>query len=152
MKISGWIKFRIKSDTDHKLTSGKHMTNRTKKRNCRRGLKIYITPKIRGHTVRIGNKCPRCIHHPKIIWTAFPSLSPEKRSDIRCKPHKLSVDSDSFTISIYNHALTTIYNKPSHFVGAISSVKGEMVKGFVGAIQVKGEGTIVWKIEDDDGI
>ena len=27
-----------------------------------------------------------------------------------------------------------------------------MIKSFGGMIQVKGEGTIVWKIEDDDGI
>ena len=62
------------------------------------------------------------------------------------------MDSDSFTIGIDNHTSTTISNISSHFVGKITLVKGKMVKGFGGVIQFKGEGGIVWKLEDDNGI
>ena len=55
-------------------------------------------------------------------------------------------------IGIDKHASTTISNISSHFVVTITPVKGKMVKGFGGVIQVKGEGEIVWKIEDDDRI
>ena len=49
-----------------------------------------------------------------------------------------------------NHVSTTILNKYSHFIGSITTVKVIMVKGFGGVVEVKGEGTIVWKIEDDN--
>ena len=62
------------------------------------------------------------------------------------------MNSDSFTIGIDNHASATISNRSSHFVGTITPVKGKMVKGFGGVVEVRGEGKIVWKIEDDDGI
>ena len=56
------------------------------------------------------------------------------------------MDSDSFIIGIDKHASTTISNISSHFIDIITTVKGEMVKGFEGIVQVKGEGTIIWKI------
>ena len=62
------------------------------------------------------------------------------------------MDSDSFTIGIDNHASTTISKRSSHFIRVITPVKGKMVKGFRGMIQVKVEGKIIWKMEDGDGI
>ena len=55
-------------------------------------------------------------------------------------------------IHIDNYDSTTISNKSSHFVGTIMPVKVKMVENFGGLVQVRGEGAIVWKIEDDDGI
>ena len=49
-----------------------------------------------------------------------------------------------------NHVSTTISNKSSHFIGSITTVKVIMVKGFGGLVEVKGEVTLVWKIEDDN--
>ena len=152
MTISEWIKSKIKSDTDQKLTSRRHRTNQINKNNHICGCKRYINPKKRVHTVCIVKKCPSCIQLPKVICTAFPYLSPYKRSNIHCKPQKFSVDSDSFTIGIDNHASTKISNWSSHFIGTMTPVKGKKFKGFGGVVQVKGEGAIVWKIEDDDGI
>ena len=134
------------------LLSGRHSPKQTSKQNFRHGLKIYIAPKIIGHTVRIGNKFPSCIQRPKVIWTAFPSLFPDMRSNIHCKPQKFALDPDSFTIGIDNHESTSIYNWSSHFIGTITPVKGKMVKDFVRVVQGKGEGAIICKIEDDDGI
>ena len=108
MTITEWIKSRIKSDTNHQLTYWRHRTKKTKKHNCKRGCKRYITPKRRGHTVQIGNRYPRRLQRPEVIGMALPSLSPHKISNIRCKPQNFAVDSDSFAIVIDNHASTTI--------------------------------------------
>ena len=108
--------------------------------------------KRRGHTVRIGNKCPRSLQGPKVISTALPSLFPHKISNICCKPQKFAVDSDSLTIVIDNHTSATISTRSSHFIGPITPVKGKMIKGFGEVVQVKGGGTILWKIEDVYGL
>ena len=150
MRISEWIKSRIKSDIDHKLTSGRQRIKQEK--NRRRGFKRYINPKIGGHTVRIGKRCPSHIQRPKVICTEFTSLYLDTRSNIFCKPQKFAVDSDSFMIGIDNNSSTTISNRSSHFIGTITPVKWKMVKDFVGVVQGKGEGAIICKIEDDDGI
>ena len=128
IKISEWIKSRIKFDTDHKLTSGHNRPHQTQKHNIRRSCKILLTSNRRGHNIRIGNKFPRLIQRPKVICTSFPSLSPDKRSNIRCKPYKISVDSNSFTVGIENHASTTISNRSIHLVGTVTPVKSKMVK------------------------
>ena len=78
MTITEWIKSRIKYDTDHQLTPGRHRT----KKNCKRGCKRYITPKRRVHTVPIGNKYPKRLQLPKVISTALTSLSIHKSSNI----------------------------------------------------------------------
>ena len=148
--ISEWIKSRIKSDIDHKLTSGRQRIKQEK--NRRRGFKRYINPKIGGHTVCIGKRCPSHIQRPKVICTEFTSLYLDTRSNIFCKPHKFAVDSDSFMIGIDNNSSTTISNRSSHFIGTITPVKGKFVNGFGSVVQVKGEGMIIWKIEDDDEI
>ena len=62
------------------------------------------------------------------------------------------MDSESFTIGIDNHASTRISNQLSNFIKTITPVKGKLVKGFGGVVQLKGEGTIVLRIEDDDRI
>ena len=93
MTISEWMKSRVKFDTYIKLTYGWHRLQQKQKHNHRRGFKRYLTPNRRGHTVHIFNKCPRRILRPKVIYTAFPSLLPDKRSDIHCRPQKLTVDS-----------------------------------------------------------
>ena len=138
MTISEWIKSRIKYDTEHKLTYGQHNTKQTNKHNQRRSFKGYITPKRRGHTVRIGNKRPSHLQRPKFIFDAFRSLSPDMSYNIHCKPQKFAVYYDSFTLGIDNHASTTISNRSSQFDGTTTPVRGEMVKDFGGVVQVKG--------------
>ena len=81
-----------------------------------------------------------------------PQLSIHKSSNIFRKPQNLALDSNSFTIGIDDNESTTISNRSSNFIGPITPVKGNMVKGFGGVVQVMGEGTILWKIEDDDGV
>ena len=81
-----------------------------------------------------------------------PQLSIHKSSNIFRKPQNLALDSNSFTIGIDDNESTTISNRSINFIGPITPVKGNMVKGFGGVVQVMGEGTILWKIEDDDGV
>ena len=140
MTIIEWIKSRIKSDTNHQITSGQHSTEQTNKHNHKCGVKRYINQKRRGHTILIGNNCPRRLKGPKVVGTDLPSLSPRKSSNIRCKPQNFEIDSKSFNIGIDDHASTTISNRLSNFVGPITPGKGKMVKGFGGVVQVKGEG------------
>ena len=89
---------------------------------------------------------------PKISCTYFPSQSYEKPSNIRRILQNFPVNLDSFIIGIDNHASTIISNISSHLVGAITPVKGKMVKYFGGIVEARGEGGIIWKIEDDDGV
>ena len=128
MTITEWIKSRIKYDTDHQLTSGRHSPKQINKHNCKHVRKRYITPKRRGHTVCIVNKCPRRLQRPKVISTALPSLSPYTSSNIFCKPHNSAVDSESFTIVIVNHESTKISNRSKYSIGTITLVKGKWSK------------------------
>ena len=89
---------------------------------------------------------------PKIICTYFTSKSSDKPSEICSRSQKSPGDSYSFIISIDKHAYTTIHNISNHFIVVITPVKGKMVKVFGVMVQVKGEGTFIWKIEDGDGI
>ena len=143
MTISKWIKSNNKFDTDLRLTSGRHRPQKSHKSNRTQSGRIYLTPNRRGHTVHISNKCPRHRLRTKIICTAFPSLSYDKPSEIRRRPQKFPVDSDSLKIGIDNHASTNLSNRSSHFIGVITQVKRKMIKDFGGMIQVKGEVTII---------
>ena len=148
--IYEWIKSMIKSDTALKLNSNQHRPQHKHTRNRTRQCKRYNNPKRRGHNVRIGNKFSKSIRRLNFICTTFPSPSSSKPSDIRNRPQKFPVDTVSFVIGIDNHTSTKIPNKFSHFIGIITPVKGRMVKDFVGVAEVKGDGMLLWKIEDND--
>lgn len=67
--------------------------------------------------------------------------------------HMLHFDTDSFDIGVDNHASRCMSNDRKHFVGNITPLKGHKVKGIGNKmLQVKGVGTISWKIEDDQGM
>ena len=118
------------------------MTHHKKRGNRTHRCKQYITSKRRGHTVLIGNK----------FLKIFPTPSSDKPLDIRNIPHNFLADSNSLVIGTDNHASATISNKSSHFIGVTTPVKGRTVKVFGWGVQVTGEGTLVLKIEDNDGV
>ena len=89
---------------------------------------------------------------PKISCTYFPSQSYEKPSNIRRILQNFPVNLDSFIIGIDNHASTIISNISNHFFGAITTVKGKRINSLGGILEIKGDGNIIWKIEDDDGV
>ena len=89
---------------------------------------------------------------PNIIFTSFTSQSSEKPSNLHRRPYKFPVELNSFLIVIDNHAYTTISKISNHFFGAITTVKGKRINSLGGILEIKGDGNIIWKIEDDDGV
>ena len=49
-----------------------------------------------------------------------------------------------------NHASTCMSDNINHFVKLIFPINNHAVKGYVGMVKFRGEGTIKWKIEDDN--
>ena len=137
MKISEWIKSKIKSYTALRLTSKRHRPHHQHSHKLTHCCNRYVSPKRIVHTLHIGKKFLKSIRCIKVICTTFPDLSYTKTSYIRKIPQKFPVNSDSFVIGINNHASTTISNESSHFVGAITPVKVRMVKTIVGLVEVK---------------
>ena len=60
-------------------------------------------------------------------------------------------DSDSFIIAVEKNASKTIYNQRYHFVGKFLPLTHQHIKDISGKITIKGQGTFIWKIEDDEG-
>ena len=71
--------------------------------------------------------------------------------DTRAQPLAARFDSNSFVIRVNNHASKCMSNRRQHFVGPIQPLPNKRVQGVGGLLQVKGRGTIRWRIEDDGG-
>ena len=92
-------------------------------------------------------KCKKTYNIPCAYAVAFNSMTIKKTES----PQIGHFDSDLFLIGINNHATTSISNDKSHFIGPIQPVTLG-IQGFGGtAVHDKGQGTIKWHIEDDDG-
>jgi len=137
MTLSEWLKSRLKTDTIPQQLR-KPTTHYTP---------LFITPRKKGFATRA---CRKTANFRFRIETAAPSVQE------RDKHHQqqLLFDTDSFVIGIDNHASRCISNDIRHFVTPITPTRG--VKHRVKALgkhmlNVKGEGTVLWKWEDDDG-
>ena len=60
-------------------------------------------------------------------------------------------DTDSFKIGVDNHASRCMSNNRAHFENFRPSRSNATVGGIAGGLEIKGEGTFVFKLEDDDG-
>jgi len=63
----------------------------------------------------------------------------------------MSFDSDSFWIGVDNHASFCMANSPHLFEDLRLTKQGTQVQGIGEGLQVKGTGTFVMRINDDDG-
>jgi hypothetical protein len=64
--------------------------------------------------------------------------------------HQINFDTDSFVIGVDSHASRCLSNKIEHFISPLRSTKYGFIKGVGGErLEVKGEGKLVWHIEDD---
>ena len=54
-------------------------------------------------------------------------------------------------IGIDNHASRFISNDINHFITALTPTPRSYLRGITGNLKVKGEGTLVWRIDDDQG-
>jgi hypothetical protein len=91
-----------------------------------------------------------------VIGTSEIATPPQPGKDINMRPQTFKVDSDSFIIRVDGHATQTISNNPDHFITPIQRVKKGVkqprVEDFGGGLtNIKGFGTVRWRLEDDDG-
>ena len=63
----------------------------------------------------------------------------------------LSFDSDSFRIGVDNHASVCMANSPHLFEDLELTDQGKQVDGIGAGLEIRGKGTFVMRIEDDDG-
>ena len=67
------------------------------------------------------------------------------------KGNQVRFYSYSFIIGVDNHASKTISNQRSHFIRNFHPMPQKQIKGISATIPIKGQGTVIWKIEDDKG-
>ena len=84
--------------------------------------------------------------HMPIHFHALRSSTTHTRGAKHCR-----FDTDSFRIGIDNHASRCMSNNRAHFERFRPSRSNATVGGIVGGLAIKGEGTFVFKVEDDDG-
>jgi len=106
----------------------------------------YITAKKKGKISKIGNKRRRSYNF--IIANASVTYLASK---VKASHQPFKFDTDSVTIGVDNHCSKCMSNNIDHFITELSPTPNTMVVGAGGNLKVKGEGTIVWKIQDDDG-
>ena len=132
---------------DFNFKTRKKLIKINKNKNTHRCRK-YISAKCKGKTARIRNKSPR--HSNLRIYDAYQSthvcsaISANHGTNFK-------YDSDSFTIGIDNHASRCMSNDIKHFITPLTPTPSTRLRGAGGNLVVKGEGTVRWKIEDDNG-
>ena len=89
--------------------------------------------------------CSGCLGRP---LTRFTAITGEARSHL--DPY-MRFDSDSIWIGIDNHASFCMANSPHLFEDLRLIEQGTQVQGISEGLQVKGLGTFVMRINDDDG-
>ena len=121
---------------------------KTEKSNQSSGkcLQRYYIRGIKGNESRIGNKQANIRLDPP-----YQAQMANDTKDTRAQPLAARFDSDSFIIGVDNHASKCMSNRRQHFVGPIQPLTNQRVQGVGGLLQVKGKGTIRWRIKDDDG-
>ena len=142
MMLWEWIKSFIQADT---FLQTKH--NSPCKRPSSRYCSRYILPKRKGRTSNIATKTGRFRLR---LYECCATEHQETESD---KAQLLHLDSDSFTIGIDNHASRCISNNINHFLNPLSTnARLSRIRGIGNhMLEVKGEGTVQWPVEDDNG-
>ena len=130
-----------------KKKSVKTQVQKHKRWRCRR----YISAKREGKQQRIGNKCKikHNFHIVKVTTYEVSSTSTSTGNE-KYKP-KYKLDSDSYMIGIDHHASRCISNDIYHFITALTPTPRSYLRGVTSNLKVKGEGTLVWSIDDDQG-
>ena len=143
MRMKEWEKYKhTPSITFLRL---KHPTRRSKvKYKGRR----YIAAKRKEKTQAIENKLPVTYNFviAETNTTYVVSSTENKYQDIKYK-----YDTDSFEIGIDNHASKCIEKDKNNFISRITPTSNTILRGSGGNLQVRGFGTVQWKITDDNG-
>ena len=118
-----------------------------RRRRCRR----YISAKRKGKQQRIGNKSKIKPNFHLVKVTTYEVSSTSTSTGIDKYKPKYKFDSESYMIGIDNHASRCISNDINHFITALTPTPRSYLRGITGNLKVKGEGTLVWSIDDDQG-
>jgi len=112
--------------------------------------KKYIQVKHPQRQARTFDKVARV--KPRLYFT-FPSeVRPTKlKRQAANQEDTFTYDTDSFIIGIDNHSSCVMDNNKDHFIGKIKPTRNQEVISASGTLQIQGEGTVEWRIEDDDG-
>jgi hypothetical protein len=147
MTLWTWVKSMIQVD----MSFGHGRKRRQHKNNKHHGPRYYVRH-IKRNSSRV---CWRrsynrfCIFH---VFASIPKTTIKTDKQLHKDAHQIHFDSDSFIIGIDNHASRSISNNIDHFTTALRSPKNAFIQGVGGELlKVKGEGTLVWHIEDDEG-
>ena len=109
----------------------------TKTRLSRIGIKRHV-PKLYGYLYLFRRA------RTNVVLSTTSTVDPDH-------PHQSNFDTDSFIIGLDNHASRTLSNNKHHFVGYIRKLENVYINGISGRLQIRGIGTVRWKIEDDNG-
>ena len=116
------------------------------RRNNTKSCRKYITARKQGKLTKIGNKS-RVKYNFHSAYTVVNTAS----SKFSSQPHSYAFDSDSQIIWVDNHASRCISDKISDFITELKPSKNNKFRGAGGNIQIKGIGTLRWRIQDDEG-
>ena len=116
------------------------------RRNNTKTCRKYITARKRGKLTKIGNKT-----RVKYTFHSAYNVVNTVSSKFSSQPHSYAFDSDSQIIGVDNHASRCMPNKRSDFITEIKPAKNNKVRGAGGNLQIKGIGTLRWRIQDDEG-
>ena len=117
------------------------------KRNNTKSCRKYITARKRGKLTKIGNKArtqPTFLAAYNVVNVASSSIK-------KYNQRSYTFDSDSQVIGVDNHASRCMSNNLSDFITELKPANNTKVKGAGGNLQVKGIGTLKWRIQDDQG-
>ena len=142
MTFGEWIRYIVKVDkalTQISKTCLKRKKNRISEVTF---AKRYCVQGHRGRHSRVVTKTSNC---PNLLLYLICITSANNNGN------KARFDSDSFIIGVDNNAFKTIYNHISCFIRNFWSLPHKHIKGISGQISIKGQVTVRYNIEDDEG-
>ena len=145
MTLWEWIKSHILADI---LFYPRHYSPGPRKRHY---TKRFVTPRKKGFITRACFKTTK--FRLQVFEVCAGNQSPDSSQAQQSNP-SMRFDSDSFLIGIDNHASRSISNNIRHFVTPLSKPPKtrQRIRGIGNQmLSVTGEGTVLWKWEDDDG-
>ena len=139
-------------------SSDKYLKPKPKSKGKKKSRRYYIYSS-KNRDSRIADKSPRSstskrVHKSLRYQLQAPPISYVANAASRqAKTNLQSFDTGSFNIGIDSHATRCISNDISHFQGPLIPMRQKSCKGFGGAsTPIAGQGTIKWKLLDDNGI
>ena len=152
--VTPWWKpslFRVTPDvlgaTTHDMVWSCRRTGPKPGRDARQKVTNSAAP-----TKKINRQPTTPLHTMDTLLRLHPCAFRCTASNQRSGATRCRFDTDSFKIGVDNHASRCMSNNLAHFVDfRPTHGNGAMVGGIQGGLSIRGEGTLVFNVEDDDG-